>query len=61
MNSLFALVLTVAMTNGDFQDVVVGIYDNQQECQTAAVEQKINGECWPVDGIIRNGEQPAGF
>lgn len=30
MNSLFALVLTVAMTNGDFQDVILGVYDNQQ-------------------------------
>ncbi len=29
-SSLFALVLTVAMTNGDFQDVILGVYDNQQ-------------------------------
>lgn len=28
MNTLFALVLTVGLTNGDFQDVVIGIYDN---------------------------------
>ncbi|WP_410735979.1 DUF1482 family protein [Citrobacter koseri] len=47
------------MTNGDFQDVILGVYDNQQECQAAAVEQKVNGECWPVEGIIRNGELPA--
>lgn len=59
MGELFALVLTVAMTNGDFQDVILGVYDNQQECQSAAVEQKVNGECWPVEGIIRNGELPA--
>ncbi|HBC6873887.1 TPA: DUF1482 family protein [Citrobacter koseri] len=58
-SSLFALVLTVAMTNGDFQDVNLGVYDNQQECQAAAVEQKVNGECRPVEGIIRNGEPPA--
>lgn len=32
MGELFALVLTVAMTNGDFQDVILGVYDNQQEC-----------------------------
>jgi hypothetical protein len=30
MNTLFALVLTVGLTNGDFQDVVVGVYDNLQ-------------------------------
>lgn len=59
MNTLFALVLTVAMTNGDYQDVVLGVYDSQQECQDAATEQKVSGECWPVEGIIRNGEQPA--
>lgn len=33
MNSLFALVLTVAMTNGDFQDVILGVYDNQQDAR----------------------------
>lgn len=59
MNTLFALVLTVGMTNGDFQDVVLGVYDNQQQCEAAAVEQQVNGECYPVDGIVRDGEQPA--
>lgn len=59
MSTLFALVLTVAMTNGDYHDVILGIYDSQQECQSAAIEQKVNGECWPVDGIIRNREWPA--
>ncbi|EPZ2459382.1 DUF1482 family protein [Citrobacter youngae] len=59
MSTLFALVLTVAMTNGDYHDVILGVYDSQQECQSAAIEQKVNGECWPVDGIIRNGEWPA--
>lgn len=49
METLFALVLTVAMTNGDFQDVILGVYDNQQECQAAVVEQKVNGEC----GLLR--------
>jgi len=59
MNILFALVLTVGMTNGDFQDVVLGVYDNQQQCEAAAVEQQVNGECYPVDGIVRADEQPA--
>ena len=59
MNILFALVLTVGMTNGDFQDVVLGVYDNQQQCEAAAVEQQVNGECYPVDGIARADEQPA--
>lgn len=59
MNTLFALVLTIAMTNGDYQDVVVDIFNNEQECHAAAVEQNVNGECYPVEGIVRNGEIPA--
>ncbi|HDS1113658.1 TPA: DUF1482 family protein [Pluralibacter gergoviae] len=59
MNALFALVLTIGMTNGDYQDVVLGVYDNQQQCQLAMQEQQINGECFPVERIVRNGEQPA--
>lgn len=59
MGALFALVLTVAMTNGEYQDVILGVYDSHQECSQAAVEQKVAAECWPVDGIIKNGEFPA--
>lgn len=59
METLFALVLTVAMTNGDYQDVILGVYDSQQECSPAATEQKVSAECWPVESIIRNGEFPA--
>lgn len=59
MGALFALVLTVAMTNGDYQDVILGVYDSQQECNQAAVEQKVTAECWPVEGILRSGEFPA--
>ena len=59
MNTLFALVLTVGMTNGDFQDVVLGVYDSQAQCEQAAIEQNVNGECYPVDGIVRSDEQPA--
>lgn len=59
MSTLFALVLTIGMTNGDFQDVVLGVYDDQQQCQQAAVEQQVNGECFPVERIVRAGEHPA--
>lgn len=59
MNALFALVLTVGMTNGDFQDVVLGVYDSQAKCEQAATEQNVSGECFPVEGIIQAGEQPA--
>ena len=59
METLFALVLTVAMTNGDYQDVILGVYDSPQECSRAATEQKVSAECWPVESILRNGEFPA--
>ncbi|HHT1249745.1 DUF1482 family protein [Citrobacter freundii] len=39
MGTLYALVLTIIMTNGDYQDAVVGIFDNQQQCEAAASEQ----------------------
>lgn len=47
------------MTNGEFQDVVLGVYDNQAQCEQAAIEQNVVGDCYPVDGLIRNDEQPA--
>lgn len=59
MNTLFALVISIAMTSGDFQDVVVDIFESEKECHAAAVEQNVNGECYPVDGIVRNDEIPA--
>ncbi|MEG0870573.1 MAG: DUF1482 family protein [Hafnia sp.] len=60
MNTLFALVLTIGMTNGDFQDVVIDVYGSQQQCEQAAIEQQISGNCYPVDGIVRSEEVPAG-
>lgn len=61
METLFALVLTIAMTNGDYQDVVLGVYDNRMACETAATEQQVIAECFEVDRIIPGSEQPAGL
>ena len=58
MNTLFALVLTVGMTNGDFQDLVLGVYKTQQQCEEAAVEQRVASDCYPVKRT-ELGEQPA--
>lgn len=60
METLFALVLTVAMTNGEYQDAVIGVYNTEAQCQQAAFEQGVNGNCYPVEAIVRAGEQPAG-
>ncbi|MBJ9110724.1 DUF1482 family protein [Citrobacter sp. FDAARGOS_156] len=59
MGTLFALVLTIGLTNGDFQDVVLGVYNNQQQCEQAAVEQQVSGSCYPVERIISSDELPA--
>ncbi len=55
--------MTVFMMNGETQDQVIGVYDSAAERQLAAVEQKVNGECFPVEKIIRpgEGEIPAGI
>jgi hypothetical protein len=39
METLFALVLTVAMTNGDYQDVILGS-TTAAKCSQEASEQK---------------------
>lgn len=59
METLFALVLTVAMTNGDYQDVVLDVYDSKQQCEQAAIDQKVSGNCYPVEQIVRSEEVPA--
>ncbi|WP_024556618.1 DUF1482 family protein [Franconibacter pulveris 1160] len=59
MGTLFALVLTMGMTDGSFEEMVLGVYESQQQCEDAATEQRINGECYPVERIVRGGEVPA--
>jgi len=59
MGTLFALVLTIGMTNGECQDVVLDVYNSQQQCEQAAIEQKVSGDCYPVERIVRSDEVPA--
>ena len=63
MNTAFALVLTVFLNTGEPVDVVTGIYGSMKECMAAAAEQKIPGNCYPVDKVIHqdNIEIPAGL
>uniref|UniRef100_UPI000CF6F5F5 DUF1482 family protein n=1 Tax=Escherichia albertii TaxID=208962 RepID=UPI000CF6F5F5 len=62
MNSSFALVLTVFLNTGEPVDLAIDIYGSMKECMAAAAEQKIPGNCYPVDKVIRmdNNEVPAG-
>ncbi|MRT51993.1 DUF1482 family protein [Raoultella sp. RIT712] len=59
MSSLFALVLSIGMTVGGTQEVLLGVYDSEQDCKNAAAEQDVNGECYPLKGLLE--EHPAGF
>ncbi|EMU6195538.1 DUF1482 family protein, partial [Escherichia coli] len=52
MNTAFALVLTVFLVSGEPVDIVVSVHRTMQECVTAATEQKIPGNCYPVDKVI---------
>ncbi|TGB63827.1 DUF1482 family protein [Escherichia sp. E4930] len=63
MNTAIALTLTVFLNTGEPVDVVTGIYGSMKECMAAAAEQKIPGNCYPVDKVIRmdNNEVPAGL
>ncbi|EFH5786058.1 YebW family protein [Escherichia coli] len=63
MNTAVALTLTVFLNTGEPVDVVTGIYGSMKECMAAAAEQKIPGNCYPVDKVIRmdNNEIPAGL
>ena len=63
MNTAFALVLTVFLVSGEPVDIAVSVHRTMQECVTAATEQKIPGNCYPVDKVIHqdNSEIPAGL
>ncbi|WGJ56526.1 DUF1482 family protein [Escherichia coli] len=63
MNPVFALILTVFLVSGVPVDIAVSVHRTKQECMAAATEQKIPGNCYPVDKVINqdNNEISAGF
>ncbi|MDZ9698370.1 DUF1482 family protein, partial [Escherichia coli] len=52
MNTAFALVLTFFLVSEEPVDIAVSVHRTMQECVTAATEQKIPGNCYPVDKVI---------
>lgn len=58
MSTMFALVLTVSMLTGGNQDVLLGVYDTENDCKAAAEEQHVKAECYPLKGLL--DEHPAG-
>ena len=61
MNPVFALILTVSCF-GESVDIA-SVFTEQCRNVSAATEQKIPGNCYPVDKVIHqdNNEIPAGF
>ncbi|HAY0258707.1 TPA: DUF1482 family protein [Escherichia coli] len=61
MNTAIALTLTVFLNTGEPVDMVIDIYGSMKECMAAAAEQKIPGNCYPVEKIIHQNftETPA--
>lgn len=57
MNPVFALILTVFLVSGEPVDIAVSVHRTMQECMTAATEQKIPGNCYPVDKVIHQDHQ----
>lgn len=52
MSTMFALVLTVSMLTGGNQDVLLGVYDTENDCKAAAEEQHVKAECYPLKGVL---------
>ena len=63
MNTILDLKLTVQHNSGESLDARTGMYKSMKECMAAAAEQKIPGNCYPVDKVIHmdNNEIPAGL
>lgn len=57
MNTLYALVLTIAMANGG----IIGVYGSKEQCESAASEQSSITDCYLLEGIVQNGELPKHF
>lgn len=55
--TLFALVLTTYLTSGEVQDSVIDVFPTYTECMKAADQQKIQGNCFPVEKIIHIGDE----
>ncbi len=51
------------LVSGESLEMVTGLYGSMKECMAAAAEQKIPGNCYPVDKATHtnNNEIPADF
>lgn len=63
MNTVFALVINVFLITGEPTEAVISLHDTEADCIAAAEEQKIPGDCYPVNKPVdlESGEIPAGL
>ena len=40
------------MLTGGNQDVLLGVYDSENDCKAAAEEQHVKAECYPLKGVL---------
>ncbi|MBP2856153.1 DUF1482 family protein [Dickeya oryzae] len=45
--------LAICSTSGACEDAVTGVYDSEAECESAAFEDRINGECFQIDYVVK--------
>lgn len=57
MSSFFALIVTVCALTGECSDIMLGIYQTESGCETAAKEQHVKVECYPYK--LAEDQQPA--
>ena len=57
MTSLFTLIVTVCALTGECSEIMLGVYQNEAACETAAAEQQVKGDCYPYKAA--DDQQPA--
>ncbi|HII3188361.1 TPA: DUF1482 family protein [Enterobacter asburiae] len=57
MSSFFTLIVTVCALTGECSDIMLGVYQTEAGCNSAAKEQHVKGECYPYKSA--DDQQPA--
>ncbi|WP_285131489.1 DUF1482 family protein [Leclercia adecarboxylata] len=57
MTSFFALIVTVCALTGECSDIMLGVYNTEAVCESAAAEQHVKGQCYPYKSA--DDQQPA--
>ncbi|AMO49933.1 Protein of unknown function [Kosakonia oryzendophytica] len=57
---MFALVLFVCYLDGGCDDIVIDVFNTEQQCLRAMDDQRLrHGGCYPVEGFIDGFWRPA--